>query len=75
MSDGWNRSVGRNVKDARLDLGWSQTELAAEMALYGYTWQQQTVQKIEKGSRPLKLREALALMSILGISLKELTDA
>jgi hypothetical protein len=49
----------------------SQSELAHELALRGMPFQQQTILKVEKGARPLRLEEADAIARILGV--KDLT--
>src|ERR1700720_1898610 len=44
----------------------SQTELARQLSGRGLPFHQQTVQRIEKGERPLRLNEALEIAEILG---------
>jgi DNA-binding XRE family transcriptional regulator len=44
----------------------SQTELARQLNDRGLSFHQQTVQRIEKGERPLRLNEAHAIAEILG---------
>ena len=44
----------------------SQTELARQLNVRGLPFHQQTVQRIEKGERPLRLNEAHAIAEILG---------
>jgi len=44
----------------------SQTELARQLSGRGLPFHQQTVQRIEKGERPLRLNEAHAIAEILG---------
>lgn len=38
------------------------------------TWHQSTVTKIESGSRPVRLSEALAVADVLGVELSSLVD-
>lgn len=52
----------------------SQAQLAHELALRGLPFQQQTVLKVEKGSRPLKFEEAHAIAEVLGINSALLSD-
>ena len=44
----------------------TQTELARQLNVRGLPFHQQTVQRIEKGDRPLRLNEAHAIAEILG---------
>lgn len=50
--------------------GWSQSELARRAQEAGLAFHQQTVDKIERGRRPLKLSEALTLSTLFGIQLE-----
>lgn len=42
--------------------------------LHGIKWHQSTVTKVESGDRPVRLAEALAVASILHVSLADLID-
>jgi transcriptional regulator with XRE-family HTH domain len=70
-STAFNQQVGANIRTHRRSRGMSQTELAHELALRGMPFQQQTILKVEKGSRPLRFEEADAIARILGV--KDLT--
>jgi transcriptional regulator with XRE-family HTH domain len=50
----------------------TQERLAAEMRDRGFRWSQNTVWKVERGERPLRLSEATAAASILGRSVFDL---
>lgn len=53
----------------------SQQELADRLlARHGLNWYQSTVTKMESGSRPTRLTEALAVADALGLELAELLD-
>lgn len=52
--------------------GLSQAEFAALLSTHGEQMHQQTVQKIEKGTRPLKFAEALRVAAALKISVDDL---
>jgi transcriptional regulator with XRE-family HTH domain len=65
--------LGTWVRVARQGLGMSQDVLAERMELYGFKWQQTTVQKTEAATRPIRVNEAAALAEILGASLDEMT--
>lgn len=62
-------TVGANVRKWRESLGLSQVELARHV---GEGFQQQTIVKIEKGARPLRLSEAVRVAQVFGIEVKDL---
>lgn len=65
--------VGANVQRLRQAAGMSQTELAQRLEEdLGRGFQQQTVLKVEKGTRPLKVTEAAAVARILRCSVETL---
>jgi FtsZ-interacting cell division protein YlmF/DNA-binding XRE family transcriptional regulator len=63
----------RNLRDARERHGLSQADVASEMTKAGFSFHQQTVAKIESGSRTVRLSEAEKLASVLGTSVGVLT--
>lgn len=65
--------IAENVRRFRTAAGLSQAQLAEALSEYGYTFQQQTILKIEKGDRPLKFAEALAIAHALRVSPVALT--
>jgi transcriptional regulator with XRE-family HTH domain len=68
-----DKIFGRNMREARERLGYSQQLFADSLeAFYGITWHQTTVGKIESGVRPAKLHEAVAIASALGMSVSDL---
>lgn len=64
-STDFNERVGSNVQRFRKAAGLSQADLAQALTQRGASFQQQTVLKVEKGSRPLKLDEAALIADIL----------
>jgi DNA-binding XRE family transcriptional regulator len=62
-------TVGVNVRKWRESLGLSQAELARHV---GEGFQQQTIVKIEKGVRPLRLSEAVRIAQVFAIDVKDL---
>ena len=64
-----------NLRILRERQGVSQVKLAQEMAARGWPWRQQTVTRLENGQRMIRFGEAIALASILGVSLGYLTRA
>lgn len=67
------RVIGANVRRYRTARGLSQADLATALSAQGEQVHQQTIQKIEKGTRPLKFAEALRIAEALDISVAELT--
>jgi transcriptional regulator with XRE-family HTH domain len=63
---------GRTVQRFRKAVGMSQTDLAQALTERGASFQQQTVLKVEKGSRPLKLDEAALIADILTVPVFDL---
>lgn len=67
---GFNEKAGTVVKVGRHLRGMSQARVAAAMTEAGLPMRQQTVQKIETGSRALRLDEGLAMAGILDVSVE-----
>lgn len=61
-------NIARHRKERRL----SQAELAELVSVEGIKFFPQTVQKIENGSRTIRLDEAMALATALGVSIADL---
>jgi transcriptional regulator with XRE-family HTH domain len=74
VSIDFNQRVGANLQLHRKAKGYSQSDLARLLEQHGLPFQQQTILKIEKGSRPLKLEEASVIADVLGIELSSLTE-
>jgi transcriptional regulator with XRE-family HTH domain len=71
-STDFNQRVGSNVQKFRKAAGLSQADLAHALSQRGASFQQQTVLKVEKGSRPLKLDEAVLIADILKMPMFDL---
>lgn len=69
VEDDW---LAANVRERRVRLGLSQGEIARRMADLGWPWYQQTVRRIEEGSRKAGAGEAKALARILGTTVDRL---
>jgi transcriptional regulator with XRE-family HTH domain len=67
------RRLAANLRILREGRGISQARLAQEMLAWDWPWRQQTVTRVENGQRMIRLGEAIALASILGVSLGYLT--
>jgi transcriptional regulator with XRE-family HTH domain len=74
QSSEFNKRVGENLARFRKNAGLSQAELAQMLTDRGLPFQQQTVLKVEKGTRPLKFEEAHAIANLLEIPFAVLPD-
>ena len=63
------RRLAANLRILRERRGISQVKLAQEMVAREWPWRQQTVARVENGQRMIRLGEAIALASILSVSL------
>jgi transcriptional regulator with XRE-family HTH domain len=63
----WERRFGDKVRQWRRARNWSQDDLVERLRDHGFEMHQTTVAKIERGTRPLRVAEAMALASILGV--------
>ena len=68
----WEDNFIARMKELRT-AKMSQTELARQLSDRGLQFHQQTVQRIEKGERPLRLNEALEIAEILGSDPADMT--
>lgn len=65
--------LGAHVRAARVARGWSQEELASRLAEHaGVKLGQSGIVRLEKGDRPTRLDEALAIARFLGLDLTTL---
>lgn len=69
-----NQVIGNRVNDLRTKRGITQGQLATRLANMGMPLAQQTIAKIENGTRPLKLAEAKAFSEILAVSVNQLVE-
>lgn len=68
-------AIGRNVRALREAAGWSQAELAALLTDLGLSgFYPQTILRIEKGQRALKLHEAVTLAALLDVTAEDLAQ-
>lgn len=65
--DFWERSFGGKIRDWRRARSWSQEDLAQKMTELGFEMHQTTVAKIERGTRPLRVAEAVALAQVFDV--------
>ncbi|MFH5231006.1 helix-turn-helix transcriptional regulator [Antrihabitans spumae] len=66
--------VGSNVQKFRTARGMSQADLAEAISRSGEQFHQQTILKIEKGTRPLKYLEAHRICAALRVGLADLLE-
>ncbi|MBI5536688.1 MAG: helix-turn-helix transcriptional regulator [Deltaproteobacteria bacterium] len=60
------------MRKARTDRGWSQRTLAEELDKLDVKLDPSAVTRIERGSREVKLREAVAIAAVLAVPLQDL---
>lgn len=63
-----------NMRMLRARRGLSQTEFAKRAQEQGLSFHQPTVQRIERGERPVKLTEAIVIANILGSDLQSMMN-
>jgi transcriptional regulator with XRE-family HTH domain len=71
----FNQRVAANIRRFRKAAAMSQAELAHELTAHGFSWVQQTVVRVENGSQPLKLEEAVAVGKALGVDVSVLSQS
>ena len=69
----WESNFREEMKRIRQLLGWTQTDLANQVKNFGLPFHQQTIQRIEKGERPVRLDEAYAIAQCLESDLASMT--
>lgn len=74
MSSAREQEIGRTVRRLRRAVDLSQAALADALTSHGVPFSQQTVLKVEKGTRPLKLVEAQAIADVVGGTIDDLLD-
>jgi transcriptional regulator with XRE-family HTH domain len=67
-----DEQVGRILRDLRMAKGWTQGLVANRMTTGRRRWHQTTVGKIESGTRPLTLSEAIDLAVVLDVAVEAL---
>lgn len=77
----FDEHVGKNIRELRESIGLSQAGLAAEImeriaegAPSTTVFRQQTIDKIERGLRPIKLHEGLVIASALDCDMEVLCE-
>lgn len=65
---------GKRIQEARADLEISQRELAERLAERGLKLDPSAITRIEKGTRPVRVEEAVALAAVLDTRVSELLD-
>lgn len=70
----FDEAVGRNIQELRKARGMSQAALARALEERGLPFRQQTIVKVEKGQRPLRLIEAEEISMALEVDIRALVD-
>ena len=65
--------VAWNIRLRREGRGWSQADLAKEMAALGWKYHPQTVHRVESGQRKVTIGEAEALARLFAVTVDALT--
>lgn len=60
-------AMGRRIQALREQRGWSQAEFAEQLGRRGFEMHQTTVAKLERGGRPLRVAEAVAIALMFGL--------
>lgn len=64
-----DQEIGNQITDAREEVRMSQSELGKRVGDYlGRAWPRQTVSQVERGERPLKAVEIVAICQILPVA-------
>ncbi|MBU3064093.1 helix-turn-helix domain-containing protein [Nocardia sp. NEAU-G5] len=63
----YERAFGDRTRQWRKARNWSQEDLANRLTDHGFEMHQTTVAKIERGTRPLRVAEAVAIAQIFGV--------
>ncbi|HIZ84266.1 MAG TPA: helix-turn-helix domain-containing protein [Firmicutes bacterium] len=67
--NGKTNLIGSRVRDRRIFLHLTQTQLAARLQLDGISLEQKAISRIELGKRVVADYELLALSQVLGVSI------
>lgn len=65
--EAYETQFGVKLRDWRKARGWSQARVADELGYRGFEMHQTTVAKIENGTRPLRVAEAVAISDVMGM--------
>lgn len=71
-NDGLNNICGKNIMKFRMNMKWSQRELADTMQLVGIDIDKNAIQRIECGKRFVTDIEIIAFAKVFNISFDEL---
>jgi transcriptional regulator with XRE-family HTH domain len=64
--------LGAHVRHLRQSHGWTQQDLARKLESVGFSLHQSAIARIEAGTRPVRLNEAVALTTVLSVDLSKL---
>lgn len=63
-----DRSIGKNIRQYRIERGLTQEQLSVQLQLIGCDISRGTLAKIEAGIRYISVKEMNAIKSVLGVS-------
>ena len=66
------RHIGQKIAQYRIQNGWSQSELAAQMQLHGCDLSREIIARIESGYRAVSVYEIDKFVEVFGITYDEL---
>ena len=72
--DGWNNICGKKIAELRINLGFSQRQLADKLQLVGIDIDKNAIQRIECGKRFITDIEVVAFSKVFNVSLEDLLE-
>ncbi len=64
--------IAENIRNLRLEAGWTQQQLADAMTAIGFTWARETAVEVERTGRKVQLEEVVGIAALFGIPIMEL---
>ena len=64
--------IAENVRNLRLEAGWTQQQVADAMAEIGFNWSRETTVEIERTGRKVQLEELMGIAALFGVPVLEL---
>lgn len=70
----YEKTIGKNIRNARIKIGLKQEQLAAKLQVYGCDITRSALAKIEAGQRHIYADELKAFKQILGLKYEDLLN-
>jgi transcriptional regulator with XRE-family HTH domain len=64
--------IAENLRNLRLEAGWTQQQLANAMTAIGFGWARETAVEVERYGRKLQLEEVLGIAALFSVPVVEL---